>query len=38
MIIDRPTGWVWRFRDGKIVSGRVFASQEEALRDAGLGA
>jgi ketosteroid isomerase-like protein len=37
MIIDRPTGWVWRFRDGKIVSGRVFASQEEALRDAGLG-
>jgi ketosteroid isomerase-like protein len=38
MIIDRPTGWVWRFRDGEIVSGRVFASQEEALRDAGLGA
>jgi len=38
MIIDRPTGWVWRFRDGKIVSGRVFASQEEALRDARLSA
>ena len=38
MIIDRPTGWVWRCRDGKIVSGRVFASQEEALRDAALGA
>jgi ketosteroid isomerase-like protein len=37
MIIDRPTGWVLRFRDGKIVEGRVFASQEEALRDAALG-
>ena len=36
MIIDRPTGWVWRMRDGKIVSGRVYASQDEALRDAGL--
>jgi ketosteroid isomerase-like protein len=37
MIIDRPTGWVWRCRNGKIVSGRVYASQEEALRAAGLG-
>jgi ketosteroid isomerase-like protein len=37
MIIDRPTGWVWRCRDGKIVFGRVYASQEEALREAGLG-
>ena len=37
MIIDRPTGWVWRFRNEKIVSGRVYASQEEALRAAGLG-
>lgn len=37
MIIDRPTGWLWRFRDGKIVFGRVYASQEEALRAAGLG-
>jgi ketosteroid isomerase-like protein len=36
MIIDRPTGWVWRMRAGKIVWGRVYASQEEALRDAGL--
>jgi ketosteroid isomerase-like protein len=36
MIIDRPTGWVWRMRDGKIVWGRVHASQEEALREAGL--
>jgi ketosteroid isomerase-like protein len=37
MIIDRPTGWVWRFRSGKIVYCRVYASQEEALRAAGLG-
>jgi ketosteroid isomerase-like protein len=36
MIIDRPTGWVWRMRDGKIHYGRVYASHEEALRDAGL--
>ena len=36
MIIDRPTGWVWRMRAGKIISGRVYASQDEALRDAGL--
>jgi ketosteroid isomerase-like protein len=36
MIIDRPTGWVWRFRDGKIVWGRVYSTQEEALRSVGL--
>src|SRR3954471_9577340 len=36
MIIDRPTGWVWKVRDGKIVWGRVYASQEEALRAVGL--
>ncbi len=35
MVIDRPTGWVWRMRAGKIVSGRVYASHEEALKDAG---
>jgi ketosteroid isomerase-like protein len=37
MIIDRPTGWLWRCRNGKIVFGRVYASHEEALRAAGLG-
>jgi ketosteroid isomerase-like protein len=37
MIIDRPTGWVWRCRNGKIVFGRVYASHEEALRAADLG-
>lgn len=36
-IVDRPTGWVWRMRDGKIVWGRVYATQEEALRSVGLG-
>ena len=36
MIIDRPTGWVWRIRDGKIVWGRVYPTQEEALRAVGL--
>jgi ketosteroid isomerase-like protein len=36
MIIDRPTGWLWRVRDGKIVWGRVYPSQEEALEAAGL--
>jgi ketosteroid isomerase-like protein len=37
MIIDRPTGWLWRMRNGKIVYGRVYASHEEALKAAGLG-
>jgi ketosteroid isomerase-like protein len=35
-IIDRPTGWVWRMRDGKIVWGRVYSTQEDALRAVGL--
>ena len=34
MVIDRPAAWVWRTRAGKIVSGRVYASHEEALKDA----
>jgi ketosteroid isomerase-like protein len=37
MIIDRPTGWVWKMRDGKIAWIRVFTSHEEALGAAGLG-
>ena len=36
MIIDRPCGWVWRMRAGKIVWGRVYASPDEALKDVGL--
>jgi len=31
MIIDRPTGWVFTMRDGKIARGRVYGSHEEAL-------
>jgi ketosteroid isomerase-like protein len=35
MIIDRPAGWLWRFRGDKIAWGRVYASHEEALQAAG---
>jgi ketosteroid isomerase-like protein len=31
MIIDRPTGWVFTMRDGKIARGHVYGSHEEAL-------
>ncbi len=34
MILDRPTGWVWVMRDGKIASGRVYASHAEAIEAA----
>jgi hypothetical protein len=37
MVIDRPAGWVWRFRDGKLAWGRVYASHEEALEGADRG-
>jgi ketosteroid isomerase-like protein len=33
MVIDRPTGWVWRLRDGKIWHGRVFGSHAEASEE-----
>ena len=36
MVIDRPAGWVWRLRAGKITWGRVYASHEEALAAVGL--
>jgi ketosteroid isomerase-like protein len=35
MIIDRPTGWVFAMRDGRIVRARVYGSHEEALAAAG---
>jgi ketosteroid isomerase-like protein len=35
MILDRPTGWVFALRDGKIVRGHVYGSHEEALAAAG---
>lgn len=31
MILDRPTGWVFAIRDGRIARGRVYGSHEEAL-------
>jgi ketosteroid isomerase-like protein len=31
MIIDQPTGWVFKMRAGKILRARVFGTQEEAL-------
>jgi ketosteroid isomerase-like protein len=30
-IVDSPTGWVWRIRDGLLVWGRVYANPEDAL-------
>jgi ketosteroid isomerase-like protein len=34
MIIDRPTGWVFNMRDGRIVRGRVYGTPGEALEAA----
>ena len=31
MIIDRPTGWVFTMRDGKIARAQVYGSHDEAL-------
>jgi ketosteroid isomerase-like protein len=36
MILDNPTGWVFRMRDGKIARLRVYGSHREALEAAGL--
>jgi ketosteroid isomerase-like protein len=37
LLVDSPAGWIWRMRDGKIVSGEVYTSREEALEAAGIG-
>ena len=34
MIIDQPTGWVFKMRAGRILRGRVYGTQEEALEAA----
>lgn len=34
MIIDQPTGWVFKMRAGRILRARVYGSQEEALEAA----
>lgn len=31
MILDRPTGWVFSMRDGRILRARVYGSHAEAL-------
>ena len=31
MILDRPTGWLFRIREGKIARLRVYGSHDEAL-------
>ena len=33
-VVDGSTGWVWRVRDGRVVSGRVYASAADAERAA----
>jgi ketosteroid isomerase-like protein len=35
MILDKPTGWVFTLRGGKIATGHVYGSREEALAAAG---
>jgi ketosteroid isomerase-like protein len=37
LVVDSPAGWVWQVRDGKILSGRVYTSREEAIEAVGLG-
>ena len=37
MILDRPTGWVFLLRDGKIARLRVYGTHGEAVEAAGLG-
>jgi ketosteroid isomerase-like protein len=34
MILDRPTGWVFQMRDGRIAHLRVYGSHEEAVEAA----
>jgi ketosteroid isomerase-like protein len=34
MILDRPTGWVFQMRDGRIARLRVYGSHEEAAEAA----
>jgi ketosteroid isomerase-like protein len=35
-IVDSPASWVWKLRDGKVVSGQVFADERAALAALGL--
>ena len=35
-VIDSPTGWVFRLREGRIVWGRVYETRAAALAEVGL--
>jgi ketosteroid isomerase-like protein len=35
-LVDSPTNWVWRLREGLVIWGRVYDDRDEALRAAGL--
>ena len=35
IVLDRPTGWVFQIREGKIARLRVYGSHEEAVKAAG---
>jgi ketosteroid isomerase-like protein len=36
LLVDSPTGWIWKVTDGKIVAGRVYTSRQDTLDAAGL--
>jgi ketosteroid isomerase-like protein len=36
-VVDTPAGWLWRLRDGRVLEGRVFDNEQDALSAAGLG-
>jgi ketosteroid isomerase-like protein len=38
LLVDSPTGWIWKLRNGKIYECRVYTSRQETLDAAGLGA
>jgi ketosteroid isomerase-like protein len=35
-IVDSPASWVWKVRDGRVLSGQVFADERAALAALGL--
>jgi ketosteroid isomerase-like protein len=36
-VVDTPAGWLWRLRDGRVLEGRVFDNEQDALAAGGLG-
>jgi ketosteroid isomerase-like protein len=35
-VVDTPAGWLWRLRDGRVLEGRVFDNEQDALAAGGL--